>query len=544
MYLRRTLASTLVTTILLLSANTTLAQITLSRGDGISVDVASDGRLAIDLDGDIWVVPGGGGDATQLTRNLRSAQRPRWSPDNSKLVFEATIDGRQGVWLHNLESEQNTFLSESSRLDRHPEWHPAGDRITYASDRNGSGYDLWETDVATGLHWRIGYRPGDETEPSWSANGRDLVYVYKNGNNWSLILRRFNAVEEVLYQSQNRISAPSWRPDGSLVTWMQHNDHGVDVRMVILSQPRLVRVYEDGEGVDPVAISWLDRQRMFYVANGYVRQRMFNSWSSSPIGFRATFEPDPVPVDDRTRAPLPWNDEPTGSLVIHAARLFDGTSFDYLYDKDILISGGRIVAVEDHAERPGEIVIDMGDLAVLPGFIDADARLPGNLAASHGPDLLSMGITTIAARHDDASQLDELWSGKSVPGPRLLSGAAWEIGPQRRPELDVSGAVSSSRETGRQTGSALPSQFRAMQHAGLSPLQTLKSIGVNAAAALLADPYLGRISHGAAADLIFVDGDPLADVSDALNVVAVVRNGRFFSVSGLFDRAKFAETVE
>ena len=208
------------------------------------------------------------------------------------------------------------------------------------------------------------------------------------------------------------------------------------------------------------------------------------------------------------------------------------------------MSGGRITAIEDHAERPGEIVIDMGDLAVLPGYIDADAKLPGNLSASHGPDLLSMGITAMAASHEDADRLSEIWAGKDVPGPRLLSGSSWEIGPQPRPELDITAAVSSSRETGRQTGSALPSQFRAMEVAGLSPLQTLKSIGVNAAAALLADPYLGRIAHGASADLVLVDGDPLADVSDALNVVAVVRNGRFFSVSGLFDRAKSAETVE
>ena len=69
-------------------------------------------------------------------------------------------------------------------------------------------------------------------------------------------------------------------------------------------------------------------------------------------------------------------------------------------------------------------------------------------------------------------------------------------------------------------------------------------MGVNAAAAMLADPYLGRIATGASADFVFVDGDPLADVMDVLNVVAVVRNGRLYSVSGLIDRAKSAESVE
>jgi imidazolonepropionase-like amidohydrolase len=58
------------------------------------------------------------------------------------------------------------------------------------------------------------------------------------------------------------------------------------------------------------------------------------------------------------------------------------------------------------------------------------------------------------------------------------------------------------------------------------------------------DPTLGRIATGAVADLVFVDGDPLSDIDEALNVVAVLRNGRFFSVAGLIDRVKAAEIVE
>ncbi len=57
-------------------------------------------------------------------------------------------------------------------------------------------------------------------------------------------------------------------------------------------------------------------------------------------------------------------------------------------------------------------------------------------------------------------------------------------------------------------------------------------------------PQLGRIATGAVADFILVDGDPLTNIDDVLHVVAVVRNGRFFSVAGLIDRAEAAKTVE
>ena len=55
---------------------------------------------------------------------------------------------------------------------------------------------------------------------------------------------------------------------------------------------------------------------------------------------------------------------------------------------------------------------------------------------------------------------------------------------------------------------------------------------------------MGRISNGAAADLVIVSGDPLANIVDTLKIVGVVRNGRFFSYSGLLDKAPALKDVE
>ena len=520
------------------------AQITVTRGASLSVDATQDGRLAIDLHGDIWIVPGGGGDARQLTQNLKSVQRPRWSPKGEQLVFQAIVDGQQGIWIVEFSTGRIRKLGTNSDFDLHPSWHPDGERVLYSSDVSGAGFDLWEIDLPTGLSWRISDRPGDETEAAWSSDGRDLVYVHHNGSQWSLILRRHSQPEEVLLTTSDKLAAPTWRPDDSLITFFQSAGGRTSIEMVILSQPRLIRSYASNEQFVVAPVSWLDRNRMYYSANGQIRQRLFNSWSSSPLQFRATIQPEVKPQIRRERPLLSWPGEPAGKLVIHASRLFDGIGASYQHDKDILIDGGRIAAIEDHRDRSGSIVIDMGDLTILPGLIDADARLPGQLVPAHGPNLLTKGVTTVVGSHPDAKHLNELWSGKEIPGPRLLNSDQWNTGPTSRPELDVTAAVVTSRSTSLPTGQALATQFRAMQIAGLTPQQTLRGMGVNAAAAMLADPYLGRIATGAAADLVFVNGDPLADINDVLNVVAVVRNGRFYSVSGLIDRAKSAESVE
>jgi hypothetical protein len=350
--------------------------------------------------------------------------------------------------------------------------------------------------------------------------------------------------------------------------------------MVILSQPRLVRPYADGESFVTAPVSWLDKHRMFYTAGGVIRQRLFNSWSSRTVPFRATIESQPDAVVERVRRTLPRISEPQGSLVIHAARLFDGLGGNYQADRDIVIKNGHIASVEDHADRPGTIVIDMGDLTVLPGYVDAQARLPESVEEQTGPLLLAAGVTTIVADHQEAEHLNTVWSGKDMPGPRLLPSADWPVGefsgladsttPQLESLLEsrqarligfkdivarrfseppsvhdgVTTMVLGSEPNGLPAGIALHAELRALVAARLKPAQALRAAGVNAAAALGVDPTLGRVATGAVADLVFVDGDPLTDIGKALNVVAVVRNGRFFSVAGLIDRAESAEIVE
>ena len=262
-------------------ALTPAAAETLTRGSNLTVDTADDGRMVIDLAGGLWLVPHGGGEARQLAPDAKSVRRPRWSPDGTRIVFTASDGDAQRLWVHDIANGVTRRIGGNGGLDVHPEWHPDGDRIVYAADRRESGLDLWEIDLETGLQWRLSDRPGDETEPAWSADGRNLLYVHREGDSWSLILRPHGLPEERLVTSDARIAGPSWRPDGSLVMFWQEDGDELVLNMVILSAPRLVRRFTDGEDFTAAPVSWLDRHRMFYTADGVIRQRLFNAWSSS-----------------------------------------------------------------------------------------------------------------------------------------------------------------------------------------------------------------------------------------------------------------------
>ncbi len=637
-----------------------LAQVTLTEGSDINLDVSADGRIVMDLLGGIWVMPPRGGDAEPIDAGGLPAERPRWSPDGTAIVFEARSEQRSGIYLYDFADNDVRALDESQYSDRQPEWHPDGERIVFASQRHDTGLDLWELDVPTGLSWRITSLPGDESEPAWSADGRNLVYINYHDDRWSLMLRRLGQADRVLITSEERLSAPSWRPDGSLVTFARETGDGVTVNMLILSDPLLERILIEDTDLFIAPVAWIDRQQMLYAAKNRIRTRQFNSWISRTVPFRATVG-RPVAHAPKTRAvrELALVDEPDGSLVVRAARLFDGTGGGYREGLDILIEGGRIVAIEPQQDRTGSVVVDMGDLTVLPGFIDGYASLPANADERLGPALLACGVTTLVADHGEADALSRRWSGTEIPGPRILparpvadegdpvpwlvtlagdmnsgmeqqaaverwqtlgvpvlaetwqaalgSGASLLLGaaalpgspgghqyrdmkhaagssepvtiisgladaqtpnldallssrqagllgsdlsPKRRfealPRLDSgkTTVVLGSKPNGLPAGVGLHAEFRALAAAGLTPEQVLRAAGVNVASALGVGLQLGRIAAGSLADLVIVDGDPLTDIDDALNVVGVVRNGRFFSTIGLIDRIGQPSSVE
>ncbi|MDH3553090.1 MAG: hypothetical protein OER22_10795, partial [Gammaproteobacteria bacterium] len=403
------------------------AQVTLTKGTNFSVDVASDGRLAFDLLGKIWVLPPSGGEAQAITDGTLPARRPKWAPDSGAVVFQARAGNQWQLWLYRFADEAASNISDGEFFDRHPSWHPDGDRIVYASDRRVTGFDLWELDLATGLTWRISDLSGDETEPAWSTDGRDLVYIHRNDNKWSLMLRRRGQPDRVIETSSTPLMAPSWRPDRSLITFLRENDAGLAIDMVILSDPPIIRPLIAGEDFFIAPVSWMNRQQMLYAANGLIRTRLFDSWTSSSVPFQATVfrKKAPRPVAVRQRK-LPVIDEPSGQLVIRTARLFDGVGSGYREGLDVVIEGSRISAVEEPRDRPGAIVVDMGDVTTLPGFIDGQASLPADLDESLGPVLLSFGVTTVVTDHARAAEFNTLWSGKNMPGPRVL-GDDWQL---------------------------------------------------------------------------------------------------------------------
>jgi hypothetical protein len=76
-------------------------------------------------------------------------------------------------------------------------------------------------------------------------------------------------------------------------------------------------------------------------------------------------------------------------------------------------------------------------------------------------------------------------------------------------------------------GAALHEELSVLVEAGLTPLEALRTATLNPAQYFGKTNEFGTVAPGMVADLVLIDGDPLADIRNARRISAVVANGRY-----------------
>jgi imidazolonepropionase-like amidohydrolase len=138
----------------------------------------------------------------------------------------------------------------------------------------------------------------------------------------------------------------------------------------------------------------------------------------------------------------------TGTVVLHAARLIDGTGAAPIENGVVVVTGDRIVAAGRRgsvAEPAGARVVELGDATLLPGFIDAHVHIIGRtlgdpagddalvrdlpatgviLGVENARRTLMAGFTTVrnagSGAFEDVALRNAINAG-AVIGPRILA---------------------------------------------------------------------------------------------------------------------------
>lgn len=99
---------------------------------------------------DIYLMNRDGTNLTRLTNNLPKVSQPCFSPDGQKIAFASSRNGNNDLYIMNIDSTGVIQLTNNAAQDGQPCFSPDGKSLVFVSNRlDGKKYQLFKLDIAT-----------------------------------------------------------------------------------------------------------------------------------------------------------------------------------------------------------------------------------------------------------------------------------------------------------------------------------------------------------------------------------------------------------
>ncbi len=190
----------------------------------------------------------------QLTRDDADHEDPAWSPDGKLIAFVYVKDNLEIISLINADGSGMRHLTPKSVKTIHPNWSPDGAKLAYCTDddlapprKNDS--DIQVIDIATG-HITTLITGGVNTYPAWSPDGKRMAFRRMLGemNSEVFVANADGSGARNLTNHPAFDGWPSWSPDGTRIAFASNRNSsyqifimsadGADVRLLANTEGR------------------------------------------------------------------------------------------------------------------------------------------------------------------------------------------------------------------------------------------------------------------------------------------------------------------
>lgn len=157
--------------------------------------------------------------------NFAEDSLPSWNPEGNRITFASNREGDRRWRIYVAWADGNDSGTDLG-FGQDPEWHPSADLIVYRGcDSQGNRCGLWTTNSGGGDQQPLTSVPGD-AHPVWSPDGRFVVFMSsERDGNWDIYRIEVASGEIVRLTNSPAIDGiPAVSPDSSRIVFLSNRD--------------------------------------------------------------------------------------------------------------------------------------------------------------------------------------------------------------------------------------------------------------------------------------------------------------------------------
>jgi len=178
---------------------------------------ASNGALAVSIDGDLYVRRAQGGALQRVTTGKAWDRDPAWSGDGTRLVFASDRGGTFDLWQVTIADDGSAGSPERLQDTRYTETSPTvarNGRIAFVRG-SGNATRVWVRDMDGSEH-RLNTQEQTESSPRFSADGARLAYIVSSEAGRQVVVRNMTTNAEQTANSDRNAERLAWSADNRI----------------------------------------------------------------------------------------------------------------------------------------------------------------------------------------------------------------------------------------------------------------------------------------------------------------------------------------